>query len=348
MSNFIKKLKEWDPPSSWRKITTIDAHTAGESLRIIISGLPEIIGSTILEMRKYIQDNHDDIRKLLMWEPRGHADMYGCIITPSITKEADFGVIFMHNEGYSTMCGHGIIAVTKVAIETGITNKIEPKTGIKIDSPAGLITATAYVQNGTVIKVSFLNVPSYVVSLDSEIDIEGIGKLKYDLAFGGAYYAYVQARDVGLTCLPKDVNGLIQVGRKIKDAVSKSVEIKHPFDDELSFLYGTIFIDEPEEKSSHSRNVCIFADGQVDRSPTGTGVSGRLAIHYAKGEISCGESIIIESIIGSKFEGKVTEKTQFGHYNAIIPEVIGNVNITGTHEFYLDPSDVIPSGFIIR
>jgi len=348
MSNFIKKLKEWNPPSSWRKIATIDAHTAGEPLRIITSGLPEIKGLTILEMRKYFQNNHDDIRKILMWEPRGHADMYGCIITPPITKEADFGVIFMHNEGYSTMCGHGIVAVTKVAIETGLIDKIEPKTGIKIDSPAGLITATAYVQNGTVIKVSFLNVPSYVVSLDSEIDIEGIGKIKYDLAFGGAYYAYIQVRDVGLTCMPKDVDKLIDIGRKIKKAVSESVKIQHPFDDDLSFLYGTIFIDEPFESDSHSRNVCVFADGEVDRSPTGTGVSGRLAIHYARNDIGIGESVTIESVIGTKFIGKVIEETKFGTYDAIIPEVTGTSYITGKHEFYCDPNDEIRRGFILR
>lgn len=348
MSDFTKKLLEWSPPSDWNKITTIDAHTAGEPLRIVTSGLPEFKGSTILEMRKYFQKNHDDIRKILMWEPRGHADMYGCIITPPTTKDADFGVIFMHNEGYSTMCGHGIIAVTKVAIETGLVKKADPITNIKIDSPAGLISATAYLKNGIVEKVSFVNVPSYVVSLDTEIEIKGVGKIKYDLAFGGAYYAYVQAKDVGLTCYPKDIDKLIEYGRKIKKAVLKLVGIKHPFDDELSFLYGTIFIDEPQDSNSHSRNVCVFADGEVDRSPTGTGVSGRLAIHYTRSEIGINDSLTIESIIGTKFEGKVVEKTKFGKFEAILPEVSGSSFITGKNEFYLNSLDNIGNGFILR
>ena len=185
MSDFAKKLLEWSPPTDWKKITTIDTHTAGEPLRIVTSGLPDIKGSTILEMRKNFQKNHDDVRKILMLEPRGHADMYGCIITPPTTKDADFGVIFMHNEGYSTMCGHGIIAVTKVTIESGLVRKAEPITSIKINSPAGLITATGHIKYSKVNKVSFQNVPSYVVSLDNEIEIKGIGKIKYDLALVG-------------------------------------------------------------------------------------------------------------------------------------------------------------------
>ncbi len=344
MNVFAEKLNNWKPPSNWSRVTTIDAHTGGEPLRIITSGLPEIKGSTILEMRKYFQRNHDDIRKTIMWEPRGHADMYGCIITPPVTKEADFGVIFMHNEGYSTMCGHGIIAVTKVAIETGLIERKELQTQVAIDSPAGLIKATAYLENKNVNKVSFINVPSFVVELDAEIELDGIGPVKYDLAFGGAYYVYVRIHDLGLTCLPKDINQLIKTGRTIKKAVSDSVEIKHPTENELGFLYGTIFIDQPQEKSSHSRNVCIFADGEVDRSPTGTGVSGRLAIHHTKGEIATNESITVESIIGSKFSGRVLKETKFGNYTAIVPEVTGTAHITGKHEFYFDPNDELKCG----
>lgn len=348
MTDLLKKLTNWSPSSDWLKITTIDTHTAGEPLRIITSGIPELLGDTILAKRMYMIENYDYIRKQLMWEPRGHTDMYGCIITSPVTPEADFGVIFMHNEGYSSMCGHGIIAITKIAIESGLVKTSEPQTTVKIDSPAGLITATGRVENGKVKKVSFQNVPSYVVALDSEIEILEYGKIKYDLAFGGAYYAYVQAADVGLTCYTKDIDKLIHVGREIKKAVSNEVDIKHPYDNDLSFLYGTIFIGEPEDSSLHSRNVCIFADGEVDRSPTGTGISGRLAIHYARGDISIGESITIESIIGTKFEGSVIEQTKFGQHNAIIPEVTGEAFITGKHEFYVDPADSLGKGFILR
>ena len=348
MSELTNKLQRLSIPNHWQKITTIDTHTAGEPLRIVTSGIPELPGDTILAKRKYMMENYDHLRKLLMWEPRGHADMYGCIITPPVTQEADFGVIFMHNEGYSSMCGHGIIALTKVAIESGIVKASEPITIVKIDSPAGLITAIGYVENGKVKKVSFQNVPSYVVALDNEIEINGYGKIKYDLAFGGAYYVYVQAADVGLTCYPKDIDKLIQVGREIKKVVSNVVDIKHPYDNDLSFLYGTIFICEPENSNSHSRNVCIFADGEVDRSPTGTGVSGRLAIYYARGEIKINEKITIESVIGTKFEGRVIEETKFGPFKAIIPEVTGEAFITGKHEFYVDPEDTLKEGFILR
>ncbi len=348
MTDLKNKIHNWSPPSDWLKVTTIDTHTAGEPLRIITSGIPDIPGNTILEKRRYVQENLDHLRKTLMWEPRGHADMYGCIITPPVSEKADFGVIFMHNEGYSSMCGHGIIAITKMAIVSGIVELHEPTTTVKIDSPAGLITATGHIENDKVKKVSFQNVPSYVVALDSEIEIPEYGKIKYDLAFGGAYYAYVQAADVGLTCNSKDIYKLIHVGRAIKKAVSNAAAIMHPVDNDLSFLYGTIFIGEPEDSSLHSRNVCIFADGEVDRSPTGTGISGRLAIHYERGEISIGESITIESIIGSKFEGRVIEQTKFGNFNAIIPEVTGEAFITGKHEFYIDPKDSIREGIFIR
>jgi trans-L-3-hydroxyproline dehydratase len=274
--------------------------------------------------------------------------MYGCIIIPPVSQEADFGIIFMHNEGYSSMCGHGIIAITKVVLESNLIEIVEPQTIVKIDSPAGLITTTGHIKNGRVGKVSFQNVQSYVVALDSEIEIPEYGKIKYDLAFGGAYYAYVQVKDVGLTCYPKNIDKLIHVGREIKKAVSNAVNIKHPYDEDLSFLYGTIFIGEPEDFGSHSRNVCVFADGEVDRSPTGTGVSGRLAIHKARGDISIDEPITIESIIGTKFTGKIIEETKFGSFNAIMPEVTGEAFITGKHEFYVDQEDPIGEGIFIR
>ena len=348
MNKFSNKLREFSAPNNWQKITTIDTHTAGEPLRIVTCGVPELQGDTILKKQQYMMENYDNLRKQLMWEPRGHADMYGCIITSPATKEADFGIIFMHNEGYSSMCGHGIMAVTKLAIESGLVKIGEPRTTIKIDSPAGLITAIGHIKNGKVGKVSFKNVPSYVVALDSEINIPEYGKIKYDLAFGGAYYIYVQADDFGLTCYPKDIDKLIHVGREVKRVVSNSIQIKHPFNDKLSYLYGTIFIDKPDNSDSHSRNVCIFADGQVDRSPTGTGVSGRLAIHYKRGESRVGEPIIIESVIGSKFSGKVLKDTKYGQYDAIFPEITGEAFITGKHKFYIDPEDPIQEGIFLR
>lgn len=283
-----------------------------------------------------------------MWEPRGHADMYGCILNPAVSPGADFGVLFIHNQGFSTMCGHGIIGVTKVVLETGMLPIKSPETTVKIDTPAGLVTAIAHVENDHVKSVSFRNVPSFVLSLNKTIEVPGLGKVKYDLAFGGAFYAFVQVKEVGLSCLPKDFRSLIEKGMAIKNAIMKKRNITHPFDEDLSFLYGTIFLGPPESRDAHSRNVCIFADGEVDRSPTGTGVSARLAIHYARGEIRKGEPVVIESIIGSKFTGRVFEETLFGPYPAVIPEVEGTAFITGKNEFYIDPDDPLKDGFLLR
>jgi proline racemase len=344
----LSKLKEWTPPNNWLKISTIDAHTEGEPLRIITSGLPEIKGSTILEMRKDLIENHDYIRTALMWEPRGHADMYGCIITPPTTDDADFGVIFLHNEGYSSMCGHGIIAVTKIAVETGLVPMIEPKTSIKINAPAGLITSTANIKDGKVENVSFLNVPSFVLMKNEKITVNGIGEVKFDVAYGGAFYAYVDADKLGIKLTPYNYDELIDKGRKIKNAVMNNFEIIHPFEKDLSFLYGTIFISKPLTEKADSRNVCIFAEGEVDRSPTGTGVSGRAALHYFENELKLNEPMRIESILGTNFNVQVKHATKFGDYNAVIPEVTGTARITGKHQFLIDPEDPLKNGFIFR
>ncbi len=347
MLNFYSALK-FNPPGDWLKITAIDAHSGGEPFRVIVDGFPELKGDTILERRRYAKEHYDHLRTALMWEPRGHADMYGCILTPPTTPDADFGILFIHNEGFSTMCGHGIIGIATIVLETGMMPMIEPITTIKINSPAGLITAYAHIENGRVKNVSFHNVPSFVVELDAIVDVPGLGKIRYDLSFGGAFYAYVNAEDVGVACSPDDFRPLIEKGMLIKRAVMQSRVIEHPIEKDLSFLYGTIFIGPPEQNGSHSRNVCIFAEGEVDRSPTGTGVSGRLAIHHARGEIQKDQPIVIESIIGSRFTGKVIRETRFGAYAAIIPEVTGEAHIVGRNEMWINPNDPLKDGFILR
>ena len=325
----VNKLKNWNPPDGWIEFQTIDAHTEGEPLRIILSGYPELKGKTLLEKRTDAQNHYDELRKAIIWEPRGHADMYGAIIVEPDTTGADFGVIFIHNEGYSTGCGHAVIALTKVFVETGLISMNEPETEVKMDVPSGFIKSYAKVKNGQVTGVRFENVPSFVQSLDTEVDVPGLGKINYDLAFGGAFYAFVEVAQLGLDCTPKYQNLLIETGMKIKYAIMDSVEMVHPLEPDMNFLYGTIFTSALKDPNHHSRNVCIFAEGEVDRSPTGTGVSARAAILHAKGEIKVGESIIIESIIGSTFSVKVVATTTFGHYDAVIPEVSGNAYITG-------------------
>jgi trans-L-3-hydroxyproline dehydratase len=344
----LERARHWTPPKDWLHVLAIDAHTGGEPLRVVIDGFPELPGDTILDRRRHARDRLDHLRTAIMWEPRGHADMYGCLVTPAVTPGAHFGVLFLHNEGYSTMCGHGIIAVTTVVLDTGVMPANEPVTTVRIDTPAGLVTAQARVSKGRVETVAFRNVPSFVVSLDDRVEVPGLGSVPYDLAFGGAFYAYVPAEAVGVRLVPEDHAALIERGKAIKRAVMDQRTIEHPFEPDLGFLYGTIFVGPPQGDGAHSRNVCVFAEGEVDRSPTGTGVSGRMAIHHARGEVGCGDAVVIESIVGSRFTGRVLEETRFGPYDAVIPEVEGSAAITGRNELWIDPTDPFRHGFILR
>lgn len=338
--------QNWQPPPQWQKITTIEMHTGGEPLRVFTSGLPEIKGETVLEKRRYFREHFDYIRTGTLWEPRGHADMYGAIITPA--ADADFDVFFLHNEGYSTMCGHAIIALTKLVIETGMVRTESDNPQVTFNVPAGKVQAQAIIENGRVRESSFRNVPSFLYLQDQHVDVPGVGTVRFDVAYGGAFYAFVQAELLGLSLTAKDYSRLIDYGRRIKDSIAQSFAITHPFENDLSFLYGTIFTGPALESGHHSRNVCVFADGEVDRSPTGTGVSARAAIHHAKGELPLNQRITIESILGSLMTVQAVELTTFGPYDAVIPEVSGTASITGRNEFYFDPEDPFREGFILR
>ena len=340
------KTFDWQPPKDWTKITTIEMHTGGEPLRIPIDGLPEIKGDDILAKRRYFRDNHDALRTALMFEPRGHADMYGAFITPPVTEGADFGTFFIHNEGYSTMCGHAIIALTKFAFDTGMIHN-ESKELI-IDAPPGLIRSKAHLKNGIVEKSSFLNVPSFLLYRDQHVAVDGIGTVTFDVSYGGAFYAFVDADALGLEMTESNYNQLIDWGRKIKYAVMDAFEIKHPYEDDLSFLYGTIFTGKAHNSKHHSRNVCIFAEGEVDRSATGSGVSARAALHHAKGELKLGKKITIESILGTTMDVEVKETTTYGPHKAVIPEVTGQAWFCGKNETWIDPNDPLKDGFIFR
>jgi len=345
----IKSKRTFNAPKDWLKIKTIDMHTGGEPLRVVIDGLPDLIGGSILECRRYMRENYDHLRKTLMFEPRGHADMYGCILISPNDDSADFGILFIHNEGYSTMCGHAIIAITNLAIEMDWVNRVEPETKVLIDAPCGRITSYARLIHGKVDSVFFHCVPSFVVALDQEIEVPSLGKITYDLAYGGAFYAYVNAKEYNISLDQNNYSQLIDFGMRIKNAIiESSVPITHPFEEDLSFLYGTIFIGQPTLKNADSKNVCIFAEGEVDRSPTGSGVSGRMAIHYMRKEIKIGQQMTIESITGSVFKGSVVKEVTFGPYQAIMPQVEGNAHITGKHEFLIDPEDPFKEGFILR
>jgi trans-L-3-hydroxyproline dehydratase len=330
------------------QLTAIDAHTAGDPLRVFTSGWPDLPGDDILTKRRYAQTHYDWLRTAVMWEPRGHADMYGCILTDPVTPDGDLGVLFLHNEGFSTMCGHGIIGLTVVGLDTGLIDKPGPAPVLKIDTPAGRVTATAQRENGRTLSVSFHNVPAFVYALDQEVDVPGLGRIRYDVAFGGAFYAFIQAEDANVGLTPADFRQLIDAGTRIKQAVMDSLPIRHPFAPDLGFLYGVIFIGPAHDPAHHSRNVCVFADGEVDRCPTGTGVSARAALHYARGELALGEPFIVESILGTTFTGEVVEEVDFGPYTAVIPKITGTAHITGINQLLIDPHDPLKYGFILR
>ena len=348
----VLRIVDWQPPPHWQKITTIEMHTDGEPLRVFTSGLPEIKGATVLEKRRYFREHYDYIRTGTLWEPRGHADMYGAIITPSAgsTPSTDAGVdvFFLHNEGYSTMCGHAIIALTKLVFETGMIPMEGENPRVIFNVPAGTVYAQARIEDGKVSESTFRNVPSFLYLQDQHVEVPGIGTVRFDVAYGGAFYAFVEAESLGLSLNASDYSKLIDYGRRIKNSVMQNFRITHPFEDDLSFLYGTIFTGPALESGHHSRNVCIFAEGEVDRSSTGTGVSARAALHHAKGELQLNEKIMIESILGSLMTVQAVEVTKFGPYDAIIPEVGGTASITGRNEFYFDPQDPFREGFILR
>jgi proline racemase len=359
------------PAASGDAIEVLDYHTAGEPFRIVIAGYPELPGRNILERRRAALEQHDDLRKILMWEPRGHADMYGGILVPPDHAEAQIGVLFMHNEGYSTMCGHGTIALATALIETGAIPCVGPETPIGIDAPCGLLRATAYVdaaelaaaraagRTPRVREVRFENVPSFAAALGVPLDVPGFGRVLIDVGYGGAFYALISAAALGLEMRAENAAQIAAAGRAITDAgrdalraggaLADALGVKHPESDDLSFLYGTIIDGPPEDPAHHSRNLCLFAEGEVDRSPTGSGVSARLAVLHARGLVATGEEIAIESILGreSVFVGRVARTEQWAGRNAVIPEVRGSAHMTGSARFVLDADDPIGRGFLI-
>ncbi len=338
-------------PSVIRRYRTLDAHAAGEPLRLIIEGYPAPKGRTMLEKRAWVKRHADAIRCALMLEPRGHADMYGAVLTEPVTPEADAGVLFMHNEGYSTMCGHGIVAVTTMAVERGL---IHPKVPNRIvyDSPAGPVRARAYVSERggddgrgiRVDRVAFDNVPSFVFAPGLPVRA-GNREVRVDVAFGGAFYAIVDAEAAGLPIAPARLPELRRAGMEIKRAVEDAITIVHPLDKGLNGIYGTIFTGPPERGGADLKNVTIFADAEVDRSPCGTGTCAVMAVIDAMGLMPPDRPFGHESLIGTLFNGRITGRTRVGEFDAILPELEGSAWITGEHVFLVDDEDPLRKGF---
>jgi proline racemase len=350
------------------RVKTIDAHAGGEPLRLIVDGFPSPRGRTMLEKRAWLLKHADHLRRALMLEPRGHADMYGAILTEPVTPGSHAGVLFMHNEGYSTMCGHGVVAVTTIALERRLLMPGGDGTTIVYDAPAGTIRARARFRAGRagpaggaggaggdgtedteclrVESVAFLNVPSFVLHGGLTVKLRS-RLIRADIAFGGAFYAIVDSEAVGLPIDAQHLPELRRVGMEVKDAIEEAHTIAHPLEPGLKGIYGTIFTGPPSDEGADLRNVTIFADAEVDRSPCGTGTAAVMAVIDAMGLLGEEKPFVHESLIGTRFSGRVASRTAVGDYQAIVPEIEGSAWITGEHTFLVDDTDPLKDGFRI-
>lgn len=332
------------------RITTEDYHTAGEPFRIITGGVPQLEGTTVLERRDHARASVDEVRQLLVNEPRGHADMYGCHIVPPDDEGAVFGAVFFHKDGYSLACGHGTIALGMWAVTSGLVEALgNGETEVPIDVPSGRVVARVRTEEGRAVSAVFRNVPAYVTARKVDVDT-GLGGVQADISWGGTGYASVPATELGLAVIPEDLTSLIEVGREIKWALNEHAAAAHPSDPRLSGIYGTILWEElePADGELHQRNVTVFADGQVDRSPCGSGTSARLALLDDDGLVSPGAWLVHDSIVGSRFRGRVVDRVHVHGYPAVVTEVEGTAHRTGRHEFFLDDHDDLGTGFQLR
>jgi proline racemase len=330
-------------------LTVIDMHTGGEPLRIITSGYPELPRGTILEKRAYVRDHLDHLRKILMFEPRGHADMYGALLVESDLPGADLAVLFMHNEGYSTMCGHAIIALGRYAVDQGLVAPGGDRAIVNIECPCGMVRAEVSIRDGKAADVSFESVPSFLFASDQQLTLENRGRISFDIAYGGAFYALADARQFGLEFGRDPVSAFVEAADQLTRAVQAAIPLSHPDAEDLAFLYGSILTDGDDACSERpTRNICVFAERQVDRSPTGSGVTARLAAMQARGQIVAGQSRIFESIIGSRFSGSVASVTTCGPHPAITALVSGRAFYAGKAEFIVEEDDPLAAGFLVR
>ena len=332
-----------------RSINVVDAHTAGEPIRVVVSGLPNIPGATMLDKMRWFDENLNGVRNFLMREPRGHKDMFGAVLTPPVSDDGHAGVLFTHTTGQATMCGHGTIGVVKVLVETGVIPVLEGENTINLDTPAGRVLANALVKNGNVKSVSFQNVPSFLYMDDIEVDIPTIGGVKVAVSFGGGFYIFVEAQDLGLEVIPEHASELAKHSMWLKNWGDKELQVVHPENPEIQGIYG-IIVTGPSIKTANgwkSKETCVFADSAIDRSPCGTGTSARMALLYGRGMMSQDEILENSSILNTIFVGSIDALTEVGGIKSIVPRIEGPAWITGFNHLVLDPEDPFEEGFLI-
>lgn len=331
-----------------RSIQAIDSHTAGEATRIVVGGIPNIKGNSMPEKKEYLEKNLDYLRTAIMLEPRGHNDMFGSVMTQPCCPDADFGIIFMDGGGYLNMCGHGTIGAMTAAIETGVVPAVEPITHVVMEAPAGIIRGDVTVVDGKAKEVSFLNVPAFLYKEGVEVELPGVGTVKFDISFGGSFFAIIHASQLGLKIEPQNAGKLTELAMKLRDIINEKIEIQHPTLAHIKTVDLVEIYDEPTHPEATYKNVVIFGQGQVDRSPCGTGTSAKLATLHAKGELKVGEKFVYESILGTLFKGEIVEETKVADFNAVVPKISGSAYITGFNHFVIDEEDPLKHGFILK
>jgi proline racemase len=328
-------------------IKTIDSHTEGEATRIVYDGFPELPGETMMDKKNYLIEHYDFLRTALMLEPRGHRDMFGAVLTPPVHEEAACGVIFLDSGGCLNMCGHGSIGTASMLVETGMVDVTEPYTEVALDTPSGIIRTKVHVVDGEAVDVSILNVPAFLYKKDLETEDEKYGKIKYDISFGGSFFALVNAESIGLELDIKNVDEITRLGIKLRDQINKEVEVKHPYLDITEVDLVEFYAHTKNEKAD-MQNCVIFGNAQADRSPCGTGTSAKLATLHAKGELDLHQPFMYESITGSIFRGEAMEEVDVADgVKGIIPQITGNACITGLNEWILDDQDILENGFLL-
>lgn len=329
----------------------IESHTAGSPTRHIVGGAPRIKGNTMAEKMQYMHDHHDWIRKVVMQEPRGHASMSGTLYVPPCNPEADMGILYFDACDYMTMCGHSTIAVSTVLVEAGMVEKKEPVTVVKLDTPAGLVTAEVTVENGNVKEVTFANVPSFLYKSEA-IDIEGYGKVHCDVAFGGMAYAIVPVEPFGTTVSPENVNFLMELGHKVYDVAQPQIGFMHPEQPFMDRIHSVMFT-QPGSDGADSKEVVICIPAEegnstaVDRSPCGTGTSARVAAELGHGRVVLGQEFVQESIVGTRFSGRIDERKDTAGYIGGVPKITGSAYITAFSDFVVSNNDPLKEGFIL-
>jgi proline racemase len=331
---------------SSRYFSAVDSHTEGMPTRVITGGLGAVPGASMQERRAYFERNLDHLRLMLMREPRGHSAMSGAFLQPPTRPDADWGVLFIEVSGCLPMCGHGAIGVATVLVECGLVAVTEPETVIRLDTPAGLVQARVAVVEGHAERVALRNVPAFVAELDADVRVDGLGRVQYDMAFGGNFYALVSATELALEPVPERARELISTGLQIIDAIEQADPPVHPLDPAIRGCKHVVF-HTPGANGADARNATAIHPGWLDRSPCGTGTSARMAQLHARGELSLGVDFTNESLIGSRFVGRLVEEVQVGNRPAVVPEISGRAWITGLGQYLLDPTDPFPSGFTV-